>query len=44
MFLTIGAANKDIKWKRKFCRQSFSYYFGCLPNFPFTTSETKRDH
>ena len=33
MFLTIGAVNKDIKSKRKLCRQLFSYYFCTFPIF-----------
>ena len=37
-FFTNLAVNKDIKWKRKFCRQSFSKYFEtvwCFTKFSF---------
>ena len=40
--LIIGAANKDIKTKRKFCNyfHNILRFFDVLPNFPFPGSET----
>ena len=41
--LTNLTVNENIKSKRKFCRQSVSY-FETLPNFSFATSETMCDY
>ena len=47
LFLTIGAVNKDKKrTKENFADNHFhniSRFFDVLPNFPFTTNETKHD-
>ena len=46
-FLTNGAINKDIKSKGKFCRYHAKNSLRVLDvfsNFPFTTSEMKRDY
>ena len=46
MFLKIGAVNKDIKSKTKFCNNFHTILrlFDVLPNFPFTAGETNRDY
>ena len=47
MFLTIGAANKDVKSKEDF-EDNYGYnilrLFYALQNFLLTTSETKYDY
>ena len=46
-FLIIRAVNKNIKAKQIFADNHFYNIlrlFDVLPNFPFTTSETKHDY
>ena len=46
-FLAIETVNKDINAKENFADnhgQNITIIFDVLPNFPFTTSETKPDY
>ena len=44
LFLTTGTVNKDMKIIADNYGHNILRIFDVLPNFPFTTSETKRDY